>query len=123
MAGNMMLDSNHDIIIGRGVTRITGAEMVAQLCKCRLLTLLGEWKQDESLGLPWFDAIFSKRVRPSDIQAAVANILRNTNHVRQVISIDIDANYRDRVLTISFVAISDFGDISEIAEWQQSSTA
>lgn len=123
MAGNMMLDSNHDIIIGRGTTRITGAPMVAQLCKCRLLTLLGEWKQDESLGLPWFDAIFSKRVRPSDIQAAVANILRNTNHVRQVISIDINADYRERALSISFVAISDFGDISEIAEWQQSSTA
>jgi len=123
MAGNMMLDSNNDIIIGRGVTRISGAAMVAQLCKNRLLTLLGEWKQDEDLGLPWFDAIFSKRVRPSDIQAAVASILRGTNHVRQVISIDINADYRARSLTISFVAISDFGDISEIAEWQQTSTA
>lgn len=123
MSGNMMLDENHDIIIGRGVTRITGAPMVAQLCVCRLQTLLGEWSQDESLGLPWFDAIFSKRVRPSDIQSAVANILRSTGYVRQIISVDIDADYRKRILNISFVAISDFGDISEIATWQQSSTA
>jgi len=119
MSGNMMLDSNHDIIIGRGVTRITGAAMVAQLCKCRLMTMLGEWSQDTSLGLPWFDAIFSKRVRPSDIQAAIANTLRNTRHVRQIISIDIDADYKARTLSINFVAISDFGDISEIAQWQQ----
>ncbi|QHJ79803.1 MAG: hypothetical protein [Caudoviricetes sp.] len=122
MAGNLKLDSNHDIIIGRGATRITGAEMVAQLCGCRLQTLLGEWEQDTSLGLPWYDAIFSKRVRPSDIQAAVANILRQTNHVRQVISVDINADYRNRVLNISFVAISDFGDISEIVQWQQQPT-
>lgn len=119
MSGNMQLDSNHDIIIGRGVTRITGAPMVAQLVKCRLLTLYGEWKQDESLGLPWFDAIFSKQVRPADIQAAIANVIRTTNHVRQLIDVSIDADYRARLLSVSFTAISDFGDITEIVEWQQ----
>lgn len=119
MSGNMQLDSNHDIIIGRGVARITGATMVAQLVKCRLLTLYGEWKQDESLGLPWFDAIFSKQVRPADIQAAIANVIRSTNHVRQLIDVSIDADYRSRLLSVSFTAISDFGDITEIVEWQQ----
>lgn len=119
MSGNMQLNSNHDIIIGRGVTRITGAPMVAQLVKCRLLTLYGEWKQDESLGLPWFDAIFSKQVRPADIQAAIANVIRTTNHVRQLIDVSIDADYRARLLSVSFTAISDFGDITEIVEWQQ----
>lgn len=123
MAGNLALDSNHDIIIGRGATRIEGAPQVAQLVKCRLLTLFGEWKQDTSLGLPWFEGIFTKNVRPADIQTAIANIIRSTSGVQQLISIDVEPNFRDRVLSISFIVISDYGDISDFLEWQPSSTA
>lgn len=122
MVGNLKLDPDtHDIIIGRGATRVSGAAQVAQLCKCRLMTLLGEWKQDESLGLPWFDAIFTKQVRAADIQTAVASILRSTAGVQQLISINIDPDFRNRELSIGFTAISDYGDISEFLTWQQSS--
>lgn len=123
MAGNLALDSNHDIIIGRGTTRISGAAQVAQLVKCRLLTIFGEWKLDNSLGLPWFEAIFTKQVRPSDIEAAIANIIRGTAGVQQLISIDIDADYQARSLGISFTALSDYGNITEFLTWQQSNTA
>lgn len=123
MAGNLALDSNHDIIIGRGATRVGGAEQVAQLVKCRLITLLGEWQQDTSLGLPWFDAIFTKNVRPSDIQAAVSNIIRTTNGVQQLLDIQIVPDFRTRKLTITFNAISDYGDIKDFMLWQQSNMA
>ncbi len=119
MAGNLALDSNHDIIIGRGATRIGGAEQIAQLVKCRLLTLLGEWKQDTSLGIPWFEGIFTKNVRPADIQLTIANIIRGTAGVQQLISIELDADYRARTLTITFTAISDYGNISDFLLWQQ----
>lgn len=119
MAGNLKLDSNHDIIIGRGATRVGGAEQVAQLVKCRLLALLGEWKLDTSLGIPWFDSIFTKNVRVSDIQATIANIIRSTNGVQQLISIDINPDFRERSLSISFVAISDYGNIKDFVTWQQ----
>lgn len=121
MAGNLALDSNHDIIIGRGATRIYGAAQVAQLVKCRLLTLMGEWKLDSSIGLPWFEAIFTKQVRPADIEAAIANIIRGTPGVQQLISIEINADYSVRSLGITFSAISDYGDITEYLTWQQSS--
>lgn len=119
MAGNLALDSNHDIIIGRGATRIGGAEQIAQLVKCRLLTLLGGWKQDTSLGIPWFEGIFTKNVRPADIQLTIANIIRGTAGVQQLISIELDADYRARTLTITFTAISDYGNISDFLLWQQ----
>ena len=119
MAGNLALDSNHDIIIGRGATRIGGAEQIAQLVKCRLLTLLGEWRQDTSLGIPWFEGIFTKNVRPADIQLTIANIIRGTAGVQQLISIELDADYRARTLTITFTAISDYGNISDFLLWQQ----
>lgn len=121
MAGNLALDSNHDIIIGRGATRISGAAQVAQLVKCRLLTLMGEWKLDSSIGLPWFEAIFTKQVRPADIEAAIANIIRGTPGVQQLISIEVDADFSVRSLGITFSAISDYGDITEYLTWQQSS--
>lgn len=119
MAGNLALDSNHDIIIGRGATRIGGAEQIAQLVKCRLLTLLGEWKQDTSLGIPWFEGIFTKNVRPADIQLTIANIIRGTAGVQQLISIELDADYRARTITITFTAISEYGNISDFLLWQQ----
>lgn len=121
MANNLKLDANtHDIIIGRGATRVGGAEQVAQLCKCRLLTLLGEWKLDTSLGLPWFEAILTKNVREADIQTAISGILAETNGVQKVISVDIDADFKMRLLTVNFTALSDYGDISEFVEWQPS---
>lgn len=119
MAGNLKLDSNHDIIIGRGATRIGGVEQVAQLVKCRLLALLGEWKLDETVGIPWFESIFTKNARVSDIQATIANIIRSTNGVQQLISIEVDPDFRERTLSISFVAISDYGNIKDFVTWQQ----
>lgn len=123
MSKNLKLDEvSHDIIIGRGAVRVTGAAQVAQLVKCRLLTILGEWDQNVNLGLPWFDAIFTKQVRAADIQAAVANIIRGTSGVRQLIDLSIDPDYRTRELGITFTAISIYGDISEFVSWQASST-
>lgn len=122
MSGNLALDSNHDIIIGRGATRIGGVEFVAQLVKCRLMTLLGEWQNDTSLGIPWFDSIFNKGVRIADIQVAVANVIRTTNNVREILSLDIVPDYRLRQLSITFSAISDYGDVTELVSWPQQST-
>lgn len=114
---NLKLSSDWDIIVGRGATRVSGVEMVAQLVKSRLLTLFGEWQQDTSLGLPWFEAILTKNARPADIQLALANVIRTTTHVRQLINITVDANYQTRMLTVSFSALSDFGDIEEVLDW------
>lgn len=118
MAGNLLLDSNHDIIIGRGATRVGGVQYVAQLVKCRLMTLLGEWQNDTSLGVPWFEQILTKNSKVADIQVVIANIIRNTNHVRQIISLEVLGDYRNRKLTINFTAISDYGDVTELVEWR-----
>lgn len=119
MAGNFALgEKDHDLIIGRGATRISGVEQVAQLVKCRLLTITGEWEFDKTLGLPWFEAILAKKVRPSDIQSAIANIIRRTNGVKQLISIEIVPDLRERTLTIRFQAFSNYGKISSEVSWQ-----
>lgn len=112
MAGNFKLDSKWDIIIGRGATRVSGKEYVAQLVKSRILTLLGEWQQNTSLGLPWFTGLLDKNSRPSDIQSAVANIILSTRFVKSIISIDIYPDFKSRIVVVDFEATSVYGDIS-----------
>jgi hypothetical protein len=119
MAGNLMLNSDHDIIIGRGAARVDGAEQVAQLCKCRLLTLLNEWKLDRSLGIDWFNSVVSKRSSVADIQTACAKIIRDTNGVLALLDINISFDKSSRKVTINFDALSVYGDISEVATWQK----
>lgn len=118
MANNLKLDSNHDILIGRGATRVEGAAQVAQLTKCRLLTILNEWKLDTSLGIDWFGSVAERKVTASDIQTACAKIIRETNGVLALLNLTIDLNRTTREATISFSAVSVYGDISEVASWQ-----
>lgn len=113
MSNNLKLDSNWDIIIGKGASRTGGVDFVAQNVKSRLLTLLGEWQQNKALGLPWFDGLLGKHTTPNDIQVAVQNIILTTPNVRYVTSIDVETDYRERVVSISFTAETDFGNIEE----------
>lgn len=109
MAGNLALDSNWDIIIGKGATRIGGVDFVAQNVKSRLLTLLGEWQNDKTLGLAWFDGLLSKQARPVDVQVAVANVISTTNHVRAVNYVTVVPDYSTRKVTLNFSAESTYG--------------
>jgi hypothetical protein len=114
MSKNLKLDSNWDIIIGRGATRTSGVEYVAQLVKSRLLTLLGEWQQDTSLGLAWFDGLLDKRTKPSDIQVAVSNVIQSTKGVRYVNYINVTPDYPSRKVSIEFSAESIYGTFSDL---------
>jgi len=113
MSNNLKLDSNWDIIIGRGATRTGGLDFVAQNVKSRLLTLLGEWQQDRTLGLPWFEGLLGKQVKVADIQAAVANVISKTNNVQYVIRVNVQPDYSKRKVSISFVAESTYGQIED----------
>lgn len=117
MSGNKKLDSNHDIIIGRGTTRFGGAEYVSQLTKCNLLLLHGEWQNDTSLGMHWFDGLLSKQTRESDIQVACANTIRNTWGVQGIISLEVSADFKARVVTVSFNALSVYGTYDGVVQW------
>ena len=65
---NYLLNENHDIIVGKRITRTAGARYVAQNVKCRLGTFLGEWMLDVNVGIPW-DAVL---VRNYDIGCFVS---------------------------------------------------
>lgn len=109
MAFNLKLDSNHDIIIGRGTTRVAGLDYTIQLVKNRLLTVLGEWKANKSLGLPWFSDIMVKAPDLSLVEGLILSCIKGTPHVLDVLRINLELDKSNRVLNVTFEALSDWG--------------
>lgn len=113
MAFNLKLDSNHDIIIGRGTARVEGMAYTAQLTKTRLLTVLGEWKADPNLGLPWFSDIMIKSPDLSLVEGLILSCIKETPHVLDVLSISLVLDKETRILTVTFEALSDWGTFND----------
>lgn len=111
MSFNFKLDPNtHDIVLGRsGFERVAGLGLTSQLVKCRLLTVLGEWTQDPSLGLPWFDEIMIKGQRLSVIEGLIRDCILQTDHVLDILTFNMNLDKTKRTLTVSFEAVSDWG--------------
>lgn len=103
MAHNLKLDSAHDIIIGRGATRTSA--FVPQLVKCRLLTNLGEWFLDPSLGLPWGTEVFVRGVNMSTVYNYIYDIIQRTNGVVTITSLVLTPNYKTRRLSVVYSVI------------------
>lgn len=109
MTMNLQLSADHDIIIGRGASRVGGLAYTAQLVKSRLLTVLGEWKADESRGLPWFSEIMIKSPDLSLVEGLILNCIKETPHVVDVTGINLSLDKDSRVLAVTFTGISDWG--------------
>jgi hypothetical protein len=109
VAHNLKLNVDNDIIIGRGTSRVAGLEFTAQLVKNKLLTVLGEWQANPSLGLPWFSDIMIKAPDLSLVEGLILSSIKNTPHIQDVLSIQLNLNKNSRTLNVTFEALSDWG--------------
>lgn len=112
MSFNLKLDEfTHDLIVGRqGMERVKGLNLTKQLTKTRLLTVLGEWSQDPSLGLPWFDEIMIRGQRLSVIEGLLRDCILGTDHVLDLLSFTMTLDKPTRTLSVTFEAVSDWGE-------------
>lgn len=110
MSFNLKLDENNDIIVGRQVARTGGLEYTAQLVKNRLLTFLGEWALDRSLGVPW-TGVLERSYDISATKFAIQNIIQTTKGVKNLDSLNLKADPSTRLLTVQFTATSIYGPI------------
>lgn len=111
---NLYLNRDHDLELVKegGVTRFKrtkGIDLTKQLCKCKLLTFLGEWKVDKNIGIPWFELILNKNVYINDLEVVISNTLLSVNGVLEIISISLSQNSRKRVLDINFTVSTKYG--------------
>lgn len=107
------LDSaTHDLIIGSNVTE---GRFTVQLVKCKLLTKLGEWKLDPTVGWLSFDE-FEKNPDLFDIELRATEIILSCVGVQSVDEMNLNLG-KDRVLYLDFKATTIYGVISLTIPW------
>lgn len=100
--------------VGGGVTRVTDGRFVVQQVQSKLRTLLGEWMLDTSVGWLNFDD-FKKNYNLADIESRAREIILGTQGVLSIET--LSSTYSGRVLTMSFVALTTFGEIDLTIPW------
>lgn len=111
MSYNMKLDSNWDVIPGKGLTRVGGLDYVAQNCKSRIQTVLGECF-DETRGVPWNSSILgSTTITDAVLKDIISNAIIGTPDVVSITSMDIVRE--GRKATITFSATSKYGTFKQ----------
>lgn len=75
----------HDLLLVQSdLGLVSGAEQTAQQIKQRLLTLLGEWFLDNSIGLPWFDEILGKFQTLDIVEELLRSCILQTPNVERL---------------------------------------
>lgn len=99
---DITLDSfSHDVVILAGDLRI--ADNIPQHIKQRLLTILGEWFLDLSIGLPWFDEILGKHQDLSQVEALIKTCITETPGVSELVSFSVEGSEtQERTANIQF---------------------
>lgn len=77
-------------------------DLARQRLKQRLLTILGEWFLDESIGIPYFQEIFKKGVNESRVRSLFLSVIKNTENINKIEFFDLDFTESTRTLTVNF---------------------
>lgn len=108
---NLLLDSSGDIIPGVGMARAYGVKYVAQLTKNRLMTILGEWDLDPTVGFPWMNGEYKGATQISVLVGLIKSTIENTKGVYGVTYLDYTVD--GRKLLVQFEATSIYGTFTQ----------
>lgn len=101
---DLKLNSSHDLVIAPlDLVLLTDEiDLTRQRLKQRLLTILGEWFLDESIGIPYFQEIFKKGVSESRVRSLFLSVIKNTENIDKIEFFDLDFTESTRTLTLNF---------------------
>jgi len=109
-------EANHDLILaaGGGVERVQDGRYTVQLVKSRLLTGLGEWLLDPRLG--WISLNdYEKNPDLFLIELRAKQVILTTPNVKSIEEFDMVLH--NRILTVTFTALTTFGVIDLSVPW------
>ena len=95
---------DHDLVFAAGdLVLVDGGDQTTQHIKQRLLTILGEWFLDQSIGLPWFDEILGKYRTLDVVEALLRNCITGTPNVARLtrFALTVDET-RERTVRVDF---------------------
>lgn len=117
MSIQMALDEeNNDLIMleGGGIARVDTGRYVVQLVRCKLQTLLGEWVLDPRKGWVSLDD-FKHNPDLFDLEMRAREIILGIDGVSSIDSMDLTLS--KRLLTLTFVATTQYGGIDLTIPW------
>ena len=103
-AGDLALAPEGDVII---------TNSIAQAIRIRIRWFLGEWAFNPELGLPLFEEILKKNVSITYAEQLITEQILEVAGVSKVDSIDISVDRAKRVMSVSFLASTVEGLITE----------
>jgi hypothetical protein len=110
---DIAIDANGEIVFVNGdISFVYDAQAIAQAIRIRLLFFLGEWFNDQTVGMPWFQQIFVKGTKLSTLTGLFRAMLQNTIGVNEVVSLTLNYTGNNRTLTVAWAVSTDFGQLT-----------
>jgi hypothetical protein len=100
-------------LIDGDLVMLTGAAGVASDIKSRAQAFAGEWRLDETLGLPFFD-IFGQKFNQGRMESIFRDMLRGTPAVNSVLKLAATFASEGRRLDVAFSVDTDFGQLDGV---------
>lgn len=114
MSIDLKLSATHDLAFKDGKLLLTdGASQRAQQIKIALLTFLGEWEFDTSIGIPYLEQILVKSPNKFRVEAILRKKILAVQGVRSITSFELDIDRVNRSLSVHFSAETDEGKIDD----------
>lgn len=113
MAIDLKLSDTYDLEIVEGdLTLVTEGDEVAQSTGIRLLFIQGEWYFDYTLGIPWFESMFTTVTSYEQKAKILKDTIRNTQGVNQILTFEFGVDPVAHRAEIEFDADTTFGVVS-----------
>lgn len=102
-----------DLVVENGdLVLIDDADVVAQMLRLKLRTVLGEWFLDTTSGVDYFRKILRKGVQQSAVESELRSAIVSVPHVEALRRFDAEYDEGARRFRLDFVVQTDLGDVS-----------
>lgn len=117
MSVDLKLSSQHDLLFKNNrLVLVDGANQKAQQIKIALLTFLGEWFLDTSIGVPYFEQILLKSADKVKVENVFRQKIIAVKGVKRVIKLETKIDRQARLLFVSFEAETIAGLVADTVE-------
>ena len=114
MTTTLKLNDAHDLdIVNNNFVVVDGITALRDRLATNLKTFQSEWYLDPSLGIPYFEQVFSKAVNVGVLYTIFSGVIRRTEGVAAVNGLQFEQDNPNRVLTMTFSVTADDGTILE----------
>ena len=114
---DLKLDSQHDLLFKDGkLVLVGGANLVAQRIKITLLTFLGEWFMDTTIGVPYLEQVLIKPADKTKLENIFRKKILSVDGVKKILSIDTLINRAERTLQVEFTVETDEAVVRDVVK-------